>query len=57
MAGIIAKENMRAGVQAADWREAIRQAGGVLEAAGSITSEYTYRAKENRDIWYVYKSI
>jgi PTS system ascorbate-specific IIA component len=41
MAGIIAKENMRAGVQAADWREAIRQAGGVLEAAGSITSEYT----------------
>ena len=41
MVGIIAKENMRAGVQAADWREAIRQAGGVLEAAGSITSEYT----------------
>ena len=41
MAGIIAKENMRAGVQAADWREAIRQAGGVLEAAGSITAEYT----------------
>lgn len=41
MAGIIAKENMRAGVQAADWREAIRQAGGVLEAAGSITPEYT----------------
>ena len=41
MAGIIAKENMRAGVQAADWREAIRQAGGILEAAGSITSEYT----------------
>ena len=41
MAGIIAKENMRAGVQAATWQEAIRQAGGVLEAAGSITSEYT----------------
>ena len=41
MAGIIAKENMRAGVQAADWREAIRQAGSVLEAAGSITAEYT----------------
>ena len=41
MAGIIAKKNMRAGVLAADWREAIRQAGSVLEAAGSITSEYT----------------
>lgn len=41
MAGIIAKENMRAGVQASDWREAIRQAGKVLEEAGSITNEYT----------------
>lgn len=41
MGSIIAKENMRAAVQAADWRDAIRQAGGVLEAAGSITPEYT----------------
>lgn len=41
MGSIIAKENMRVAVQAADWKEAIRQAGGVLEAAGSITSEYT----------------
>lgn len=41
MASIIAKENMRVAVKAADWREAIRQAGGVLEQAGSITSEYT----------------
>ena len=39
--GIIAKENMRVQVQASDWKEAIRQAGGILEAAGSITSEYT----------------
>ena len=39
--GIIAKENMRAQVQAADWKEAIRQAGGILEEAGSITAEYT----------------
>ena len=41
MASIIAKENMRVAVKAADWREAIRQAGSVLECAGSITSEYT----------------
>lgn len=41
MGSIIAKENLRAAVIAADWREAIRQAGGVLEAAGSITNEYT----------------
>lgn len=41
MGSIIAKENLRAAVIAADWREAIRQAGGVLEAAGSITAEYT----------------
>ena len=41
MAGIIVKENMRAAVQAADWRDAIRQAGKVLEEAGSITNEYT----------------
>ena len=41
MASIIAKENMRVAVKAADWQEAIRQAGGVLEQAGSITSEYT----------------
>ena len=39
--GIIAKENMRAQVHAADWKEAIRQAGGILEEAGSITAEYT----------------
>ena len=39
--GIIAKENMRVQVQAADWKEAIRQAGGILEEAGSITAEYT----------------
>ncbi len=41
MGSIIARENLRAAVPAADWREAIRQAGGVLEAAGSITAEYT----------------
>jgi PTS system ascorbate-specific IIA component len=41
MGSIIARENLRAAVTAADWREAIRQAGGVLEAAGSITNEYT----------------
>jgi PTS system ascorbate-specific IIA component len=41
MGSIIAKENLRAAVIAADWREAIRQAGGVLEAARSITAEYT----------------
>ena len=41
MGGIIAKGNLRVGLKAADWREAIRLAGGVLEAAGSITSEYT----------------
>ena len=39
--GIIAKENMRVQVQAADWKEAIRQVGGILEEAGSITAEYT----------------
>ena len=38
---IIAKENMRVQVQAADWKEAVRQAGGILEEAGSITAEYT----------------
>ena len=41
MGSIIAKENLRAGLKAADWREAIRLAGGVLEQAGSITAEYT----------------
>lgn len=39
--GIIAKENLRCGLKAADWKEAIRLAGGVLEEAGSITNEYT----------------
>lgn len=39
--GIIAKENLRVGLKAADWKEAIRLAGGVLEEAGSITNEYT----------------
>lgn len=41
MAGIIKIENMRAGVPASNWQEAIRQAGSILEAAGSITAEYT----------------
>ena len=41
MGSIIAKENMRAGIHAADWKEAIRAAGSVLEEAGSITEEYT----------------
>lgn len=41
MGSIIAKENLRVGVKAADWREAIRMAGSVLEQAGSITPEYT----------------
>ena len=41
MGCIIAKENLRAGLKAADWREAVRLAGGVLEEAGSITNEYT----------------
>ena len=38
---LIAKENLRAGLKASDWKEAIRLAGGVLEEAGSITKEYT----------------
>ena len=37
MESIIAKANLRIGVEAEDWREAIRQAGSVLEEAGSIT--------------------
>lgn len=41
MGSIIAKEKMRVAVQAADWREAIRQAGRVLEEVGSVTPEYT----------------
>ena len=41
MSCIIAKENMRTGLKPADWKEAIAMAGGVLEAAGSITNEYT----------------
>lgn len=38
---IIAKRNMRVGLEAGDWREAVRLAGGVLEESGSITREYT----------------
>lgn len=41
MESIIARDHLRAGLKAADWREAIRLAGGVLEEAGSITNEYT----------------
>lgn len=41
MGSIIARQNLRAGLKAADWREAVRLAGGVLEEAGSITHEYT----------------
>lgn len=41
MGSIIAKEKMRVALRAADWREALRLAGGVLEEAGSITNEYT----------------
>lgn len=41
MGSIIAKQNIRVGLKAADWREAVRLAGGVLEEAGSITREYT----------------
>jgi len=38
---LIRKENLAAGVQAADWKEAVRAAGHLLEAAGSATREYT----------------
>ena len=41
MESIIARRNLRTGLRAADWREAVRLAGGVLEEAGSITHEYT----------------
>lgn len=41
MESIIARRNLRTGLQAADWREAVRLAGAVLEEAGSITHEYT----------------
>lgn len=38
---LIEKSKMRVHVPAADWEEAIRAAGKVLEEAGSITSSYT----------------
>lgn len=41
MESIITRRNLRTGLRAADWREAVRLAGGVLEEAGSITHEYT----------------
>ena len=41
MESIIARHNLRTGLRAADWREAVRLAGGVLEQAGSITHDYT----------------
>jgi len=41
MESIIAKENMRVRQDAADWKDAIRLAGAVLEEKGSITSAYT----------------
>jgi len=37
----ISKENLAVKVTAADWREAVRAAGHLLEAAGSATREYT----------------
>ena len=41
MDSIIPKENMRVHQPAAGWREAIRCAGAVLEARGSIAKAYT----------------
>lgn len=38
---MIAKENIQTNVQAENWREAIRIVGGLLEANGSITHQYT----------------
>lgn len=41
MGSIIAKENMRVGLKAKDWKDAIRLSGAVLEKAGSIEHAYT----------------
>ena len=41
MGSIIAKENMRVGLKANDWTDAIRLSGAVLEEAGSIEHAYT----------------
>lgn len=38
---LIRRENLAANVPAAGWKEAIRAAGHLLEAAGSATREYT----------------
>ncbi len=38
---IFKKENILVGASVSDWKEAVRAAGGVLEAAGSATSRYT----------------
>lgn len=40
MGSIIKKENMRVKMPAGNWQEAIRQVGGVLKEAGSITEGY-----------------
>lgn len=41
MGSIIAKENLRVGLKAKDWTDAIRLCGAVLEKAGSIEHAYT----------------
>lgn len=41
MGSIIAKENLRVGLKAKDWTDAIRLSGAVLEKAGSIEHAYT----------------
>ncbi len=38
---LIEKEKMRVRVPAKTWQDAVRQAGAVLEEAGSITHDYT----------------
>ena len=41
MGSIIAKENLRVGLKAKDWTDAIRLSGAVLEEAGSIVHACT----------------
>ena len=47
MGSIIAKENLRVGLKAKDWTDAIRLSGAVLEEAGSIEHAYTAVHKED----------
>lgn len=40
LAGVITEATVRLDVPAADWREAVRAAGGLLAAAGAVAPEY-----------------